>query len=109
MSRAVSYGSLLAASAALFVVACGKGEDERAVNTRGSVNIVFNCAGNNVTLRLDGDDGGPAWKVERRQGDAIGWKVQRHVQINSIKLKDGGAIPVNVTQPKEFFRLKRLP
>ena len=98
MSRAGLYGSLVAAVAALFVVSCGpKVDSERTVNTEGVVHIVFTCRGAVGTIGLTGDNGQSAWKVDRPVGERIGWVVKDWVTINSIKLKTGDPLPVNVT------------
>jgi hypothetical protein len=97
MSRAGLYGSLLAAAAFLFVVSCERSENLAISNTRGSVRIEFTCKRAVGKFGLKGDNGGPAWKAERRQGEYISWIVKEHVTINSIRNKDGTPIPVNVT------------
>ena len=98
MSRAGLYGSLLAAISAALLVSCARDVDYRSLNREGSVHIFFTCNSNSVRVGLVGDDGDPAWRAERRQQAPIGWVVQQHVTINSIKLKDGGPIPVDVTE-----------
>lgn len=98
MSRAGSYGSLIAAGAATLLASCARIQSYRTLNRDGSVHIFFTCNTNSVKVGLVGDDGDPAWRVERRQQQQIAWVVQPHVTINSIRLKTGGPIPVNVTQ-----------
>ena len=100
MSRAGLYGSLLAISAVL-LTSCARNQRNQphsVPNTRGPIRIVFTCGGAVNVLGLVGDNGRPAWKVEREQGVEVRWEPQPHVTINSIRLKTGGAIPVNVTQ-----------
>jgi hypothetical protein len=98
MSRAGLYGSLLAAVAAGLVVSCSSGE-QQLVNTAGSIRVVFTCGGATSTYGLVGESGQAAWKAARNRGERIGWTVPNNVMINSIRLKDGGAIPVKVDQP----------
>ena len=96
MSLAGSYGSLLAAAAALLVVSCARNVSRSEVSTRGSVRIRFNCPGANVNVGLLDDNGNSAWKIRRNRGQSIAWTVQDHVTINSIRLKTGGPIPVQI-------------
>jgi hypothetical protein len=99
MSRAGLYGSLLAAVAAVLVVSCAGGEQQLTVNTAGSLRVHFTCGGATNTYGLAGENGQGAWKAARNRGERIGWTVPNNVMINSIRLKDGGAIPVKVDQP----------
>ena len=97
MSRAGFNRALLIAGASLFVGSCERSESLAVANTQGSVHITFTCKGSVGKFGLKGDNGKAAWKAERNRGTYISWIVKDHVTINSIKLKDGGAIPVNVT------------
>jgi hypothetical protein len=83
---------------AVLSTSCARNQRHSVPNTRGPIRIVFNCAGATGQLGLVGDNNQPAWKIERDQGVEVRWEVPRHVTINSIRLKTGGAIPVNVTQ-----------
>jgi hypothetical protein len=96
MSRAGLYGSLVAAVAAGFVVSCARNLSRSEVSTRGPVRIRFTCPGAIVNVGILDEHGNSAWKIRRNRGDAIAWTVQDHVTINSIVLKNGGPIPVQV-------------
>jgi hypothetical protein len=96
MTRAGLYGPLLAAVAAALVLSCARNRSQSEVSTRGSVRINFTCASANVRVGIHDDNGNSAWKIRRNRGESIAWTVQDHVTINSIRLKNGGPIPVQV-------------
>ena len=98
MSRASLYGSLFAVAAAGLLVSCARNQRHSQVSTRGPVRIRFNCAGANVRVGILDNAGQSAWKISRARGESIAWEVQEHVTINSIRLKNGGPIPVEVVQ-----------
>jgi hypothetical protein len=91
MSRAVVYGSLLAAVA--LVVSCGpKGSENRAFVGKIPIDINISCDANPITVSLTDKDGNSAWVVDT-DNRQIKWQVKKHVTINAIQGKSVNNVP----------------
>ena len=99
MSRARSYGSLLAAVAAVFVVSCTRGRSATlSFVGKVPVDIDISCDANPVTINLTDRDGNAAWKVDT-ENRRITWRVKNsnnRITINAIQQKGPGDWPVEV-------------
>jgi len=98
MSRAGLYGSLIAVCAAALLVSC-RDKSLRLLPSdaaEGPVKIDFSC--NNGVNKIGLTDGHnrPAWIVFTDEDQDFGWSVPGNVTINSITLKNGQPVPINV-------------